>query len=175
MEDLPKISRLLHRVMIPVIFVLGSLMFLVVIAQVISRYIFSYPLAWSEELARYLMVWLACLAASEAYAKGHHVGVTLVLHALKPVARRIMILFIHLAVAVVMGVIAFQGVKLSYLLRNQVSPAMEVPMTWPYLAVPVGAGVMLIQALAFFFKQIVEPPPEIEIHTELDELDELEE
>lgn len=174
MEELPKISQFLQRVMIPVIFVLGSLMFLVVIAQVIARYVFSYPLAWSEELARYLMVWLACLAASEAYAKGHHVGVTLILHALKPALRKIMILFTHLAVAVVMGVITYQGVKLSYLLRNQVSPAMEVPMTWPYLAVPVGAGVMLIQALAFFFKQVGEPAPEIEIHSELDELEESE-
>jgi TRAP-type C4-dicarboxylate transport system permease small subunit len=157
MEDRPEVSRIMQRVMVPVIFLLSGVMFLVVIAQVIFRYILSQPLPWSEELARYLMIWVACLAASEAYAKGNHVGINLVIDALKPSLRKIMILAIHLAVSVLMGLIAYQGFALSFLLRDQLSPALEIPMTWPYMAVPVGAVLILIQALALFFKQVGKP------------------
>jgi TRAP-type C4-dicarboxylate transport system permease small subunit len=159
MEDLPKVSRVMRRLMVSVIFLLSGVMFLVVIAQVIFRYILSQPLPWSEELARYLMVWVACLAASEAYAKGNHVGVSLILDATKPSLRKIMILTIHLAVSVLMGVIIYQGFRLSFLLRDQRSPALGLPMTWPYMAIPVGAVLILVQALALFFKQVGEPSP----------------
>ncbi|GAK56368.1 DctQ9 protein [Candidatus Vecturithrix granuli] len=168
MENLPSISRVIHRVMVPVIFVLGMAMFLVVIAQVIFRYILLRPLPWSEELARYLMVWGACLAASEAYASGNHVGVTIIINAIKPGMRKIMTMVIHLAVALLMAVIVYQGFVLSFLLHDQLSPALEIPMTVPYLAVPVGAGLILIQAVVLFFKQMRESPTDVTIHSELE-------
>lgn len=168
MENLPTLSRVIHRVMTPVIFVLGMAMFLVVIAQVIFRYVLLRPLPWSEELARYLMVWGACLAASEAYASGNHVGVTIIINAIKPGVRKIMTLVIHLAVALLMAVIGYQGFVLSFLLHDQRSPALEIPMTVPYLAVPVGAGLILIQAMALFFKQMRESPTDAAINSELE-------
>ena len=158
MEDLPKVSLWMRRLMIPVIFALSGGMFVVVLAQVVFRYILAHPLPWSEELARYLMVWVACLAASEAYARGNHVGVTLIVNAVRPSQRKIMILIIHLAVCVLMGVVVYQGLILSYMQASQRSPALEVPMTWPYLAVPVGGVLIFIQAVAIFFKQVAEPP-----------------
>jgi TRAP-type C4-dicarboxylate transport system permease small subunit len=167
MEDRPKVSRIMQRVMVPVIFLVSGAMFLVVIAQVIFRYVLSQPLPWSEELARYLMIWVACLAASEAYVKGNHVGVSLVIDALKPSLHKIMILVIHLIVSILMGIIAYQGFMLSFLLHDQLSPALELPMTWPYMAVPVGASLILIQALALFFKYMREPLPEVDVRSEL--------
>lgn len=157
-EDLPKVSFWMRRLMIPVIFALSGAMFVVVLAQVFFRYILAHPLPWSEEMARYLMVWVACLAASEAYARGNHVGVTLVVNAVRPGQRKIMTLIIHLAVCVLMGVVVYQGFILSYMQAAQRSPALEVPMTWPYLAVPVGALLIFIQAAALFFKQVAGPP-----------------
>jgi TRAP-type C4-dicarboxylate transport system permease small subunit len=158
-EELPKISLWMRRLMLAVIFVLGGAMFVVVLAQVVFRYVLSHPLPWSEELARYLMVWVACLAASEAYARGNHVGVTLIVNAVRPRLRKIMILIIHLAVCVLMGVVVYQGFALSLMVGDQLSPAMELSMTWPYMAVPVGAVFIFIQAAALFFKQVAEPPP----------------
>jgi len=158
-EELPKISLWMRRLMLPVIFALGGVMFLVVLAQVVFRYVLSHPLPWSEELARYLMVWVACLAASEAYARGNHVGVTLIVNAVRPKQRKIMILIIHSAVCVLMGVVVYQGFKLSLMVGDQLSPAMELSMAWPYLAVPAGAVLIFIQAAALFFKQVAGPPP----------------
>jgi TRAP-type C4-dicarboxylate transport system permease small subunit len=159
MEDRSKVSRVLRRVMVPVISVLCGVMTLVVLAQVVFRYVFLRPLPWSEELARYLMVWIVCLASSEAYAEGNHIGVGMIVDALKPSLRKIMILIVHLAVSVLMLILIYQGFRLSFLVRDQLSPAMEISMTWPYLAVPVGASLTLIQALVLFFKQVGAPPP----------------
>lgn len=159
MEELPKISLWMQRLLLAVIFALGSAMFVVVLAQVVFRYVLAHPLPWSEELARYLMVWVACLAASEAYVKGNHVGVTLIVNAVRPKQRKIMILIIHSAVCVLMGVVVYQGFALSLMVGDQLSPAMELPMTWPYMAVPVGAVLIFIQAAALFFKQAAGPPP----------------
>ena len=159
MEDRSKVSRVLRRVLLPVIVGLGGVMTLVVLAQVVFRFVLLRPLPWSEELARYLMVWLVCLGSSEAYAEGSHVGVGLVVDAMPPGMRKIMILFVHVAVSVLMGIIVYQGFKLSFLVSDQRSPAMEISMTWPYLAVPVGASLTLIQALVLFCKQVGAPPP----------------
>lgn len=167
MGDRPKLSRILQRVMVPIIFLVSGVMFLIVIAQVIFRYVLSQPLPWSEELARYLMIWVACLAASEAYVKGNHVGVSIVIDTLKPGLHKIMILAIHLIVAILMGVIAYQGFRLSFLLGDQLSPALGLPMTWPYMAVPVGTTLILIQALALFFKYLREPFPETDALSDL--------
>jgi TRAP-type C4-dicarboxylate transport system permease small subunit len=128
----------MRRIVPFVIFALAGAMFLAVFAQVIFRYVLKHPLPWSEELARYLMIWVACLAASEAYRENKHVGVTLLVDAFPAVARRWMESLVHLAVLAVMAVIVYQGAKLSWLLQDQRSPALEIPMTWPYLAVPVG-------------------------------------
>jgi TRAP-type C4-dicarboxylate transport system permease small subunit len=158
-EDLPKVSLFMRRLMLPVIFALGAAMLVVVFAQVVFRYVLAHPLPWSEELARYLMIWVACLAASEAYAKGSHIGIMLIVNAIRPGLRKVMILIIHLAVCVLMGVIVYQGFALSFMVGDERSPAMELPMTWPYVAVPVGAGLIFIQAVALFFKQMAEPSP----------------
>ena len=55
------------------IIVLMSAMCLVLLAQVVSRYVFGKPLTWSEELARYMFVWLALLGS--AWCGRNHIHV----------------------------------------------------------------------------------------------------
>jgi len=127
-------------------------MFLMVFLQVIFRYVIHVPFSFSEELARYLMVWIVCIGAAGAYGKGMHIGVNLFTGLLPATGQKWVARLVHLAVGGLMGVIIFEGGRLSYLLANQLSPAMEIKMTWPYLAVPVGAVLILIQAAALLFK-----------------------
>jgi TRAP-type C4-dicarboxylate transport system permease small subunit len=144
--------------LVPIVFVLSAGMFVIVFVQVIFRYILNEPLPWSEELARYLMVWIASLGAVEAYGTGGHVGVNALVDNVPAVPRKLLRLLVHLVVAVLMVVILYQGFKLSAYLRDQVSPALEVPMTWPYLAIPAGATLLLLQALGLFFFELRIPP-----------------
>ncbi|MEW6670640.1 MAG: TRAP transporter small permease [Thermodesulfobacteriota bacterium] len=153
LRSLDKGLRYLDKIMFWAIFILAAIMFLMVFLQVIMRYSFiTDPFSFSEELARYLMVWIVCIGSAGAYSQGMHIGVNL-FTGLLPAAGQIWVArLVHMAVGGLMGVIIFEGGRLSYFLANQFSPAMEIKMTWPYLAVPVGAFLILIQAAALLIK-----------------------
>ena len=140
-------TQIVHRLLLPIIFVLAALMFLAVIAQVVFRYVLSAPLPWSEELARYLMIWVACLAASEAYHQKSHVGVNLLSDLLPVKFRQWRHQIVHLAILILMLVIIYQGFTLSWLLLDQMSPALGISMTWPYMSVPVGASFIALHTM----------------------------
>jgi TRAP-type C4-dicarboxylate transport system permease small subunit len=138
--------------MVPVIFVLTGLMFLSVLAQVVFRYVFTHPVAWSEELARYLMIWAASLATSEAYFRKSHVGVTVLGDFLPPPFKKWHQQIVHLIVLLLMIVIVYYGLDLSLLLVDQESPALSIPMAWAYLAIPAGAFFIGVYALYFIIE-----------------------
>jgi len=125
--------------------VLMAFLVVVVVASVLFRYVLLSPLTWSEEVGRYVMIWLGFLAASIAVRQGLHVGVDFVVQWVRPgiaawlrgLARAVMIGFL----LIVMG----YGFILVTNLWDQWSPVLSVRMTWPYLAIPVGSLLMLIQ------------------------------
>src|SRR3989339_1567457 len=149
---LDHVLRYLNKIMLWVIVALTTLMFLMVFLQVIFRYGINVPFSFSEELARYLMVWIVCIGAAGAYGQGMHIGVNLFTGLLPAVGQKWVARMVHLAVGGLMGVIIFEGSRLSYLLAGQLSPAMEIKMTWPYLALPVGAFLILAQAAALLIR-----------------------
>ena len=149
---LDKGLQYLDRIMFWVIFALAAVMFAMVFLQVIFRYGINVPFSFSEELARYLMVWIVCIGAAGAYGQGMHIGVNLFTGLLPAVGQKWVARLVHMTVGGLMGVIIFEGGRLSYLLAGQLSPAMEIKMTWPYLALPVGAFLILIQAAALLIR-----------------------
>ena len=69
--------------------VLLSAMLLMILAQVFYRYVLNDSLAWTEELAKYLMVWVACLVAPWAYRENLNVSIEMFADALPKVLRRV--------------------------------------------------------------------------------------
>lgn len=144
-------ERVFNRILVPIVFSLSAAMFVIVFLQVIFRYVLRAPLSWSEEIARYLMVWGSCLVAASAYGYGSHIGVKALVNLLSEKKAKWARILVHLAVCALMVVICYEGFRLSYLLHNQESAAMQIPMTYPYLAIPIGALLILLQALVMIF------------------------
>lgn len=69
-QKLTALSRVLDRACALVSFVALHVMLLSVLLQVVARYIFNSPPAWTEELARYAMIWAAMTGAAMAYYRG---------------------------------------------------------------------------------------------------------
>jgi len=142
---LQRFTNVLQRCTEVAIMILMAFLVVVVVASVLFRYILLSPLTWSEEVGRYVMIWLGFLAASIAVRQGLHVGVDFVVQWVRPgiaawlrgLARAVMIGFL----LIVMG----YGFILVTNLWDQWSPVLSVRMTWPYLAIPVGSLLMLIQ------------------------------
>lgn len=142
-----KVERFIQSLMKWCLFLILGGMTSVVFLGVFFRYILKAPLPWSEELARYLMVWGASLGSFVAFREGSHVGVTFImdrLHGtsgifLKKLSQIILIIFVAIVVK--------EGFSLVFKLKGQTSPAMEIPMGLAYLAIPIGFLLILLEAL----------------------------
>ena len=123
-------------------------MLIVCTMQVIWRYVIQMSLSWSEELARYIFVWLVWLAAAYATKKMRHLRISFLKEI---VSRRFQWLFdmfslcMMVVFAAVMCVISVQMMQM-IVATGQKSPAMYLPMWIPYLAVPVGMALIGLRA-----------------------------
>ena len=143
----------------------GNLAALLLLATVISnafavvfRYGIGQPLVWTEEVQRYLMVWVAFLGSVACLGRGDHMALDLVSALLPAVARRSLRIVLLALTAVFCGVLAWKGIPLAVGNLTQVSPAARIPMMYPYLAVGVGAALMVVVALLRICAAPSEPP-----------------
>jgi len=115
--------------------------------QVFGRYVLDYTPSWSEELARYLMVWLTMLGAVAVLRSGGHIAVTTLIDMLSPTARRATLAVRDVALVCTCGILAWWGIGFARLNATQESAAMEIPMSIPYAALPVGATLIVLLVL----------------------------
>jgi TRAP-type C4-dicarboxylate transport system permease small subunit len=144
---LQRVSGILRQCTEKVIMLLMAFLVVVVVASVFYRYVLLSPLTWSDEAGRYVMIWLGFLAASIASRQGLHVGVDFLV---QWVPTGVAVWLTRLARAATAGfllVVMIYGLVLVTNLWEQYSPVMDIRMTWPYLAIPVGSFLMLIQLL----------------------------
>ena len=117
-----------------------ALMVIAAIAQVVSRYVFDSPLGWTEELAKLLMVWWTFMAVGVLAFRGRLLGIDALLMAVRPGPAHLILAFAQASSAVFAGWLAWLGVRLVSLAGSQITPALDIPYAWIYLALPVGLG-----------------------------------
>ncbi len=143
-----RFSGILARCTEIVVMVLMAFLVVVVVASVVFRYVLISPLTWSEEVGRYVMIWLGFLAASLAVRDGLHVGVDFVVQWSPPGLAAWLRNLARVALGVFLLIVMGYGFVLVVNLWDQWSPVMDIRMTWPYLAIPVGSLLMLVQLCA---------------------------
>ena len=131
-----------------------ALMAAVVIYQVGARYLLGRPPSWTEELARYLQVWLVLLAAPVCLARGLHLAVDYVTPRLRPGPRRIVRTGVLLLVTLFCLTFAVYGLRLLRVAALQVSPALGISMVWPYLALPLSGVLMTVAAVVLIASEL---------------------
>ena len=139
------------------IIVLFTILILVVFSQVVFRYVFNNSLTWAEEMARYLQVWIVFLAAAAAIRTGSHISVDYATHNLSSRYKNFLGIIIAILTILFLGIVTTYGYKLFIQIYHstQRSPAMQMPMSVAYAAVPVGGLFMLIEAIIVFLKLII--------------------
>lgn len=117
---------------------------LIVLAQIVSRYVFNSSLSWTEEAARYLMIWGVLLGVSLSYLNGYLISIELFIDRFPARVRRGIRVVNKLLSLFFTGILTAYGVNLCILGAQMESPALEIPYLWIYLAVPVGAGMLFV-------------------------------
>lgn len=147
MKVLDGLLRIFDKTAFVAIAALMGGMGLIAFAAVFYRFVLLSPIRWSEEAARYMMVWVTFLGAGYAMGKGKHIGVTMFVEKLPEKGRRIALFAAEIVILLFLAAMAVQGCNLILSLRKQTSPAMELPMWIPYLAIPVGTVHMFLHVL----------------------------
>lgn len=123
-------------------------------AQVISRYVLGAPLTWSEEVIRYALIWTVFLGAGVAVRKGLMVAVEVVVHLVPDPVRRVMGWVVTLVSGAFWLILLVYGIIILDAVQGMRSGAVEMPMAFIYLAVPIGAAIALVNTLVV----AVDPP-----------------
>lgn len=135
--------------------VILSVMALVVFAQVLFRYALQLPLFWTEEFARYCLVWASLLGAGIAFKRGEHIAVTYLTDRFLPGRKSLVTSFmVDILVLTILVIILLGGISLVMMTVSQISPALRIPMAIPYMAIPIGSAIMIIHQLAAFYKRL---------------------
>jgi TRAP-type C4-dicarboxylate transport system permease small subunit len=122
-------------------------MTVVTFAQVFFRFVVVHSLPWSEEFSRYSLVWASFLGASIALKRGLHIGVQAFVTKLSQEKRRLIYLITLVMITFFLIVVIVKGLQMASFNMRQSSPAMRIPMGFPYLAIPVGSLIMVIHLL----------------------------
>lgn len=143
-----KLDTFLEKVLI----VIMIIMVVNVLWQVFSRFIISSPSSFTEELARYSLIWISVLGAAYVAGKKMHLAIDLLPTKLKgrnqiivEVIIELCILFFGLAVMVIGG---YNLVYISFLL-GQLSAAMQIPIGYVYLVIPISGLFMVFYSIYF--------------------------
>lgn len=133
---------------------LGVAMFGITIVNALMRYFFDLPLVWGEEMSRYCMVWGTLVGVALAYRAGLHVAITLVAGAVPRGVGRALRIVCHVLVLGVAVMMWRSGTILNDMLGSIQAPSSGVPMFYIYAAIPVGAALLLIEALRHLYLDI---------------------
>ena len=145
---LDRVSQALNRRVKGVVCAMGMVMALVVAVQVVARYAFNHSLFWSEELARFLLIWLSFLGATVAYCHGVHPGVDSLVRRLPERWRTAAALLSFLAGAVLFTVMVVSGTQFAWFVRLQIFPATGIAKWIIMMVVPVSGVIFLVHCLA---------------------------
>ena len=128
-----------------------SLMTLLIFAQVVCRYVLHDPLSWSEELARYIFIWLTFCGASVAFYENTHISVSYFVERIpNPRLRALLQLVADGLCLWFLWIFVADGFVVSsrVLSLGQVSSSMGfLPVGAVYLAVPIGSLFMALNVL----------------------------
>lgn len=111
--------------------------------QVFMRYILDMAPSWSEELVRFMFVWLSFVGGAVGVKEGIHIGIDVFYTMLPERPRKVLGVLVYLVIALFGAVLAVYGWDVVAMTAGQPSPAVGIPMGYVYLAVPA-MGILLI-------------------------------
>lgn len=143
MKDvLATLQRVLQGLVRWIVIVLMGIMTVLVSAQIISRYVFNFPLGWTEEMARFSFVWVSFLGASALMQVREHINVTVFVDVFPPRLRTLCGFLANCCGLICIYFFFIGGIALTTNEWQQLAPATEVPMGWIYVVIPASAALM---------------------------------
>ena len=150
--NLKKIKIYVNFVLERLLIVLMAVNVLNVLWQVFTRFILKSPSPFTEELARFLLIWVGLLGASYAAGKKLHLAIDVVVNRLGARGRAVaeyliqIFIFVFALLVLVIGGIRLVAITLTL---NQISAALRIQLGYVYLVLPLSGVLLMFYALFF--------------------------
>ncbi len=141
-------EKIIVRILRTLSFIMFVIMIGVVFAQVLLRYFFGAPLAWSDELSRLLLVWVSFMGVTLVhFSDGGHPAVTFLADKIPEKSRRVLDLILNLVMAVCFAAIFKASLEYTAANHRFVSAVLHYPNSVKYVVVPICMALMAVKSL----------------------------
>ena len=152
---LEKIKYKVDRILFYILFIIVVAILFCVTLQVFSRYLLNAPVVFTEELVRFLLIWLGLLGGAYTFGVKGHISLTLLIDKFSLKAKNILNIIIDIIVLLLdIFVLIIGGMKLISLTHNQLSSVLAIPMWWVYSCTPISGVIILFYQIYYIIKNI---------------------
>jgi TRAP-type C4-dicarboxylate transport system permease small subunit len=124
-----------------------AVMSVMIVLQIIFRYILGAALSFSEELARYLFIWSALLGSAMCLKRRSHVSVELLMTVMPKAVKKYCVLLANVIGMIFYVILIVYGFEVVGVTMGQKSPGLGLQMGYVYLSIPISGIIMLIDAV----------------------------
>lgn len=128
---------------------------LLTLVQVVLRYVFEMPLSWSEQLARYLFIWMLMLYMPVLMRRGNNLGFDLIISHFSEKAQDIFWLVCETLIAGFAGLYCYYSIQLCIKFSKKVLVGLGIKANWVYSAQIVGAGLLCLFSIELIINRII--------------------
>ncbi|HZK09992.1 MAG TPA: TRAP transporter small permease [Clostridia bacterium] len=149
-----KIVKTLNKIEDTALVAMFVAMVAVIFFQVVMRYVFNNSSAWSEELGKFLFVWLSWIGISIGHRKREHITITIVVDRLSKKAQLVLEAISELVLITICGITLFYGVKMIGIQITTPYAGIKISTAWGYLSLVLGCGIFILRAAVYFIEAI---------------------
>lgn len=149
-----RFDRALARVLDGVLALLLAGLVVAVFIQVFSRYVLQASVPWTEEVARYLLIYLTFIGAAVAVREHTHLRVDFVVVRLPQVAQRMIGLLMTVGIVISGVLLVIYGYSYTERSLGTISPAIGESIAWIYAVMPVAGALMVAYATPSLLRQL---------------------
>ncbi len=155
-RGLLKISDTINAITEYIVFAMMVAMTVVIILQIIFRFFFT-ALSWSEEVARFLLVWSSLLAAAIGFKRGSHITVTFLVTRFPERIKKTLGVIAYIFEAIFFFIVIIFGITLMKVQSSQTSAALLISMSYIYAIYPIGGSIILLHLIAHILELLFLP------------------
>lgn len=127
--------------------------------HVVARYVFGSPFQWSEEVARFALIWMTFISAAFVMAEGRHIAVDMISARVGNGGKLFIECMSYVVVAASCLLLLIGGANFVWYVGKVASPALGVPKSWWYGAGMTGLLLMAVHSLVNLFQVVVSGKP----------------
>lgn len=141
--------------------VLLAAMTIVIFLQIVLR-LLGLPLSWTEEIGRYMFIWLIYIGCASAIRKRKHISVELLDLFLKERGKFVLNIISNVVFLIFAVILTYYSFFVVQRVSTQLSPAIRMPMSIPYSSVLVGSALMVVRLIQDTIARFKERKKEID-------------